>query len=89
MRLSMKHLLITLMFFFFLTATAIAAAVNINTADKETLESLPGVGPVKAEAIISYRKDHKFITVDDLAKVKGIGEKTVAKLKEQITVSDK
>ena len=82
----MKHLLITVMLFFFLTASAIAAAININTADQKALETLPGVGAVKAEAIITYRKAHKFKSIEELSEVKGIGEKTVAKLKEQITV---
>ena len=61
--------------FLILTATALAAAVNINTADKKALETLSGVGPTKAEAIIIYRKTHKFSSVEELAKVKGIGTK--------------
>jgi competence protein ComEA len=85
----MKHLLITVLLFLFLTASAIAGAININTADKKALEALPGIGSVKAEAIITYRKAHKFKSVDELSKVKGIGEKTVAKLKKQITVKGK
>ena len=64
------------------------AAVNINTATQQELETLQGVGPVKAKAIIDYRKANgDFKTVDDLAKVKGIGDKTVAKLKSQLAVS--
>jgi comEA protein len=56
--------------------------ININTADKEMLTLLPGVGPVIAEAIIAYRKDHgNFKNIDELAKVKGIGDKTLEKLK--------
>ncbi len=85
----MKHILITVMLFFFLTASAIAATININTADKKALESLPGIGATKAEAIMTYRKAHKFKSVEELAKVKGIGEKTVKKLKEQISVKEK
>ncbi|MBI3248881.1 MAG: helix-hairpin-helix domain-containing protein [Deltaproteobacteria bacterium] len=61
--------------------------VNINTADEAGLTSLKGIGKVKAQAILDYRqKNGSFKTVDDLAKVKGIGEKTVAKLKEHLTV---
>lgn len=61
--------------------------VNINTADEAGLTSLDGIGKVKAQAILDYRqKNGPFKTVDDLAKVKGIGEKTVAKLKDQLTV---
>jgi competence protein ComEA len=56
--------------------------VNINTADKETLILLPGIGPVAAEAILAYRKNNgNFKSVDELTKVKGIGDKTLEKLK--------
>jgi competence protein ComEA len=56
--------------------------VNINTADKEMLILLPGIGPVAAEAILAYRKDNgNFKSVDELTKVKGIGDKTLEKLK--------
>ncbi len=56
--------------------------VNINTADKDLLVQLPGIGPVTADIIIQYRKDHgQFGSIDELTKVKGIGNKTLAKLK--------
>jgi competence protein ComEA len=61
---------------------AIPKDVNINTADKATLTLLPGVGPVTAEAILAYRQANgDFKSIDDLTKVKGIGEKSLAKLK--------
>jgi competence protein ComEA len=64
------------------------AAVNINTATEQELDSLPGVGPVKAKAIVEYRKANgNFKSVDDLKNVKGIGDKTFADLKSQIAVS--
>jgi competence protein ComEA len=64
-----------------------AALVNINTADEAQLTSLKGVGPTKAKAITQYRQDHgPFKTVDDLKKVSGIGDKTLAALKPFITV---
>ena len=84
----MKKLMLTVLMFFFLTASAFAGLININTADQATLESIPHIGPTKATAIIEYRKDHPFKTVEDLAMVKGIGEKTIAKIKNMITVSD-
>jgi len=84
----LKQVIITVMLFFFLTASAFAGALNINTANQKALEELPGIGSVKAEAIITYRKAHKFKSVDELAEVKGIGEKTVAKLKKQITIKE-
>lgn len=56
--------------------------VDINTADKDMLTLLPGIGPVTAEAIIAYRKANgSFKSIDELTKVKGIGEKTLLKLK--------
>jgi len=64
------------------------AVVNINTASKQELEALPGVGPVKAQAIIDYRKANgAFKSVEDIDKVKGIGDKTFERLKGAISVS--
>lgn len=61
--------------------------VNINTADEAALMTLNGIGESKAKAIIEYRqKNGSFKSVEDLAKVKGIGEKTLAQLRDQITV---
>lgn len=63
------------------------AAVNLNTANQAELESLKGVGPAKAEAIIEYRKKNgPFKSVDDLDNVKGFGPKATANLKGQVTV---
>lgn len=60
--------------------------VNINTADAVGLQQINGIGPAKANAIIEYRKQHgAFATIDDLIKVPGIGEKSLAQLKPQIT----
>jgi competence protein ComEA len=56
--------------------------VNINTADKELLTQLPGIGPKTADTILQYRQDNgQFKSIDELTKVKGIGNKTLAKLK--------
>lgn len=61
--------------------------LNINTADEAALTPLKGVGEVRAKAIIAYRQEHgPFKSVDDLVKVKGIGEKIVADLRNQLTV---
>ncbi len=62
-------------------------AVNINKANSTQLQALSGIGPSKAAEIIKYRKAHKgFKTVDELVNVKGIGPKTVMKLKPYISV---
>ncbi len=59
--------------------------VNINTADAKTLTELTGIGPVTAKKIVAYRKKHgKFKSAKDLMNVKGIGEKTLQKMKPQL-----
>ena len=77
----------------YMTSVALAygpsasAKVNINTASAQQLTTLPGIGPKKAEAIVVYRKANgAFAAVDDLVKVKGIGPKTLDKLRPLITV---
>ena len=63
------------------------ALLNINTASAEELESLSGIGPQMAKRIIQYREEHgNFISVDALMEVKGLGEKTLEKLKPFISV---
>ena len=63
------------------------ALVNINTADQVTLETLPGVGPVTAGAILSWRiTNGAFSSVDQLVEVDGIGEATLAKLAPLVTI---
>ncbi|KPK40869.1 MAG: hypothetical protein AMJ69_00865 [Gammaproteobacteria bacterium SG8_47] len=73
-----------------LSCAAWAAPVNINTADAETLaQAISGVGLKKAEAIIAYREQHgAFASIDDLAMVKGIGERTVELNRDNVTVVD-
>ena len=63
-----------------------AAPVNVNTASaQEIASSLNGIGIKKAEAIVKYRKANgKFKTAASLASVKGIGDKTIAKNKQDI-----
>ncbi len=77
-----------LSFFFLFTTLVHAGALNINTADAESLASgLNGVGDAKAVAIVEYRQQNgPFKSIDDLALVKGIGEGTVDKNRENIVV---
>lgn len=61
--------------------------VDLNTATKEQLESLPGVGPATAQAILDQRTaTGGFKSVDDLLDVRGIGEKKLADLRDKVTV---
>ncbi len=61
--------------------------VNINTATKEQLMTLDGIGEVKAAAILEYRRENgNFYSVDELTNVKGIGEKTLEKIRAGIKV---
>lgn len=62
--------------------------INLNTATLEELETLEGLGPTKAKAIIQYRGEHGgFRSVDELLQVSGIGERTLERIKEKIFVS--
>lgn len=61
--------------------------VDINSADAQTLEQLQGVGPAKALAIVAYREANgPFATIEDLAKVQGIGLRTVEINRDSMSV---
>lgn len=70
-------------------AALAAQTVDINSADAATLaENINGIGASKAQAIVDYRnKNGRFLAVDDLVNVKGIGIKTVNRIREFLTVS--
>lgn len=66
-----------------------AGPVNINSADMETLASLKGVGSARAAAIIADREANgPFTSIEDLIRVKGIGEQTVEWNRDTLTVTD-
>ena len=74
-----------------LPAFALAGPVNVNTADAETIaQELKGIGLSKAEAIVEYREKYgPFKNAEDLALVRGIGERTVEKIKADVLVKDR
>lgn len=62
--------------------------VDINTADQTELESLPGIGTAKAEAILDYRSIHgSFDSIEELLEVEGIGEKLLEKIQDYVIIS--
>lgn len=64
-----------------------AKIVNVNTATLDDLETLPGIGPVKAQAIIDYRNEHgDFESIDELENVQGIGVKTLEKIESCVVL---
>lgn len=63
-----------------------AVVVNVNTASAQELESLPGIGAVKAQKIVEHRQGKRFASVDDLLAVEGIGAATLERIRAQITV---
>jgi competence protein ComEA len=70
------------------SASAFAEKININTATAEQIAStMTGIGENKAKAIVEYRTTHgNFKSIDSLVKVDGIGEKTVEKNKDKLTL---
>lgn len=85
-----KLVLTVFMAMILMTGVAFAAdSININTATSSELQMLPGVGGKTADAIIKYREQNgDFKSVADLVNVKGIGDKKVEKLTDQVTISD-
>ena len=69
------------------TAVAGAAPVSLNSADQSVLESIPGIGPVKAAAIVQYRTDNgPFSSLDQLLEVSGIGPATLESITPYVTL---
>jgi competence protein ComEA len=68
-------------------STAGDGSVNLNTADLDALDSLPGVGPVLAQRILDWRAEHgRFTSVEELGEVSGIGDKLLSQLRPKVTV---
>lgn len=84
----MKQILSSIILF--LSGIGLAlAAVNINTASIDELNAVKGIGPSKAKAIVEYRdKNGPFKSLDGLKEVKGFGDKSVDKLRGELSVGD-
>ncbi len=75
--------------FLFLGSAFAADKINLNDASAEQLQMLDGVGPATASAIIEYREANGgFDSVEELKSVKGIGEKKMQSLSDDVTVSE-
>ncbi len=68
-------------------AANFSGTVNINTASVDQLTEIPGIGPAKANAIVAYRAEKPFTSVEEIKDVKGIGDKLFAKIEPHLTVS--
>jgi competence protein ComEA len=68
------------------SSPAASARLDVNSATVGELTELPGIGPSKAAAIVEEREVAPFKSVDDLARVRGIGDATLDELREHITV---
>jgi len=69
------------------TASGDGNLININTADETELQKIKGIGPAMSKRIIDFREQNgNFESIEDLKKVRGIGEKTFEKMKNDITV---
>lgn len=84
----MKRLL-ALLLLLLVTALPALAGVNINTASQSELETLPGIGPSKAAAIIEYRSQNgAFASIDQLDDVPGIGPATMNNIRPLVEIGD-
>lgn len=64
-----------------------SGVVNVTSASVEELERLPGIGEKKATAIVEHRRGHPIKRLEDLTRVKGIGRKTIARLRPYLSVT--
>lgn len=83
----MKQFLLSIFLSLFFISDALA--IDVNTADASTLTQFNGVGPATAKKIIAYREANgPFASCDDLTKVKGIGAKTLEKIKPECSAGE-
>lgn len=86
----MKTLIHSIILSLLLSAPALAGPVNVNTADAATIATeLKGIGEKTAAAIVAYREEHgPFKTLEELKKVKGVGDKVIANNEADILFND-
>ena len=83
-----KSLIVAVCLFISISFSYAAEKVDINTATQQELESVKGIGPSKALAIIEHRSKYgNFISLDELDRVPGFGKKGIDKLRALVTVS--
>ncbi len=76
------------------TQGTLSGRINPNSATAAELATLPSIGPTKAEAIVAYREKHRaadrkpFETAEDLTRIRGIGPKTIEKLRSRVRFDD-
>ena len=70
-----------------LSISFVFASINLQTASKQELMSIKGIGPKKAQQIIKYRKTNTIKSADDLKNIKGFGEKLISNVKANKKVS--
>lgn len=66
-----------------LSVSVMFAALDLNTASKNELMSIKGIGSKKADQIIKYRKNNTIKSVDDLKNIKGFGSSTIDNIKKE------
>lgn len=66
--------------------TVVEGKVNLNTASAAELEVVPGIGPATSARILAYRKVRPFGQRNHIMRIKGVGKKTFAKIKDYLTV---
>ena len=78
-----------LMLLSFFCVSMLFGAINLQTASKEELMGIKGIGEKKAEQIIEYRKTNKINSAEDLKNIKGFGDSIVKNVNEENLVEDK
>jgi len=82
--------MVTVASMFFATPSFAGDAIDVNMAGVEQLQEVKGIGPKTAAAIVAYREEHgNFKSVEALTGVKGIGEKKLKKIEDELTVESK